>query len=124
MRMSKGREEVSSLPPPPAPPARDANPWPLPDRKAPASGTAPTSPRQWWKHAAGVDSRQRTASRVSLAVGLVLLAAGIVLARVLGGEDIGDVAGAMFPLVILVILLATRRARRRGRERADRRSNS
>ena len=124
MRRSNGREEVSSLPPPPAPPARDANPWPLPELDVSRSGAAPESPLQGWKHAAGMDSPQSTASKVSLAVGLVLLAAGIVLARVLGGEDIGDFLGAVFPLVVVVILLATRRARRRGRERADRRSNS
>lgn len=113
MRTRNGSDEITALPPPPAPPARDANPWRLPELDRPA-GEAP-SPRRPRRRDPRPDARRTPQSRIALAAGIALLVLGVVVARMAGGEDIGDVAKSLAPLLIIVIVVVSRLGRRRSR---------
>lgn len=113
MRTTNGSDEITALPPPPAPPARDANPWRLPELDRPA-GQAP-SPRRPRRREEPPGPERTPQRRIALAAGIALLVLGVVVARLTGGEDIGDVVKSLAPLLIIVIVVTARlRRRRRG----------
>lgn len=113
MRTRNGSDEITALPPPPAPPARDANPWQLPEPDRPA-GEAP-SPRRPRRRAGQSDPQRTPQRRIALAAGIALLVLGVVVARLMGGEDVGDLAKSLAPpLIILIVVTARLRRRRRG----------
>jgi len=113
MRTRNGSDEITALPPPPAPPARDANPWRLPELDRPAGeAPSPRRPRRLEHTPAPERTPQR---RIALAAGIALLVLGVVVAQLMGGEDIGEVAKSLAPLLIIVIVVTARlRRRRRG----------
>jgi len=113
MQTRNGPDEITALPPPPAPPARDANPWPLPELDRPVTGPLPLRrPRRREDAPAPERTPQR---RIALAAGIALLVLGVVVARRMGGEDVGDIAKSLAPLLIIVIVVTARlRRRRRG----------
>lgn len=113
MRTRNGSDEITALPPPPAPPARDANPWRLPELDRPA-GEAP-SPRRPRRRKDPPGPQQTPQRWIALAAGIALLVLGVVVARLAGGEDIGDVAKSLAPLLIVVIVVVSRLGRRRRR---------
>lgn len=121
MRTRTGTDEITALPPPPAPPARDANPWPLPELDRPKGGTPSfRRPRRREEPRAPERTSQR---RIALAAGIALLVFGVVVARVMGGEDIGDLAQSLFPVLIIVIIFASRFRRRQRRVGETRKDN-
>jgi hypothetical protein len=120
MRTRNGSDEITALPPPPAPPARDANPWRLPELDRP-TGEVP-SPRRPRRREGQSDSQRTPQRRIALATGIALLVLGVIVARLMGGEDIGDVVKSLAPLLIIVIVVASRLGRRRrkvGERRKD-----
>lgn len=120
MRTRNGSDEITPLPPPPAPPARDANPWRLPELDRPADETS--SPRRPRRRDHQPDPQRTSQSRIALAAGLALLVLGVVVARLIGGADIGDLAQSLVPILILVIFVVSRLGRRKrkvGEKRND-----
>lgn len=103
------------LPPPPAPTARDANPWPV--------GSAPREGRgRRHRQPAGTPQepvrRASAAPRIAVAVAIGLLMLGLLVTRFLEGGEFEDLAGILFAIVFLVLFIATRsRARRRSASR-------
>jgi hypothetical protein len=110
MRARNGPDEVTPLPAPPAPPARDANPWPLPELDRPASETP--SPRRPRRRDGTPEPRKETL-RIAVLVAFAVLVFGLAVARMVEGGDAGEVAGALLPLLFLVIFVASRVRRRR-----------
>jgi hypothetical protein len=108
---------ASTLPPPPAPVARDANPWPMPGSKAATSprGRAPISVERSALPADPVRSSRHGLSRiVPFAIFLAVL--GSIAAGALQAIERGDRFGAIVPLVVIgVAALSVWRARRRRR---------
>jgi Flp pilus assembly protein TadB len=110
MRTRNGSDEITPLPPAPAPPARDANPWRLPELDRPTDAAPPARrPRRRQEPPGPERAPQR---RIALAAGIALLVLGVVVFRLMGGEDIGDVAQSLFPVLIIVIVFASRLRRR------------
>jgi hypothetical protein len=104
----KTRERETSvttgLPPPPAPTARDANPWTLSTPVARATAAAPETPRA---------ARRRRLAWLPLAI------AGLVAATALRGAieafAAGDVEAAIGPLVLVTFAAVVAWRRLRGR---------
>jgi hypothetical protein len=115
MQTRNGTDEITPLPPPPAPPARDANPWPMPE----ASGQAARGPRALAsiRRAGKQDpgSRPTDALRASVAIGLAVMIMTVALIQARKSGELEDLAGALFALFLLVMFAVTRlrKARRR-----------
>lgn len=109
MRARNGPDEVTPLPAPPAPPARDANPWRLPEQDSPARETpSPRRPRR----RDGTPEPRKATLRIAVLAAFALLVLGLAVARMMEGGDVGDLAEALLPLLILVIFAASRFRRR------------
>ena len=114
MRARNGSDEITPLPRPPAPTARDANPWPIPGRDAAARRPRlPPAPR-------GPGTEPRTGhgalhAAVGIAVGVAVLAAALIQARDSG--RLSDLAGPAIMLFMVALFVISRRrsARRRAR---------
>lgn len=122
MRTRNGSDEITPLPPPPAPPARDANPWRLPELDRPATGSP--SPRRPPRRQDAPETTGWGAPRIALVVVFVLLVLGLAVARMIEGGNPGDFAEALFPLVILAIFLVSRLRRRRRSNVRERRNDA
>ncbi|MBS1200140.1 MAG: hypothetical protein H6R27_818 [Proteobacteria bacterium] len=110
MRARNEPDEVTPLPAPPAPPARDANPWPLPELDRPAIETpSPRRPRR----RDGTPEPGKATPRIAVLAAFALLVLGLAAARMMEGGDAGDLAEALLPLLLLVIFIASRFRRRR-----------
>ena len=112
---------TSRLPPPPAPVARDANPWPMPEGAGEVgrSARAPRLVRQSPPPAEPVHASRSGLSRfVPIAVFLAIL--GSVASGAFEALGRGDRLGAFVPLIIIGVaaLSVWRRARRARRDRA------
>lgn len=112
MRTRDQADEITQLPPPPAPTARDANPWPVAD--------APKPPRRLpsLRTPKGRDPgtrKAREAMRNFAALGIVvfIVLSGVFEALQGGGWE--SIVGLAVPLFILAILFLARR--RKSRER-------
>jgi Flp pilus assembly protein TadB len=124
MQTRDAPEKVTPLPPPPAPPARDANPWQWPEEAG--SAAQPQQPvllRRPGRRKATTQAASQV-PRLGLAIGIAVLVMVIALSKALGGAGPRDWAGVAFA-VFLVVMVAVRRlrgSRRRsdpGREAGD-----
>lgn len=109
MRTSDPEDAITPLPPPPAPTARDANPWPVTGVPGPARRTVLRRPRQR-------DPGQRKAReglRNLLMLGVVAFILVSALMEALRGGGVGPLVGALFPLLILAVLFLARRRKSR-----------
>jgi hypothetical protein len=109
---------ATKLPPPPAPVARDANPWPMPQRQGETRARA-ERPRIAKHPLDPVRSSRHGLSRfVPIAVFLVIL--GSVASGALEALGRGDRLGAIVPLIVLgVAAVSVWRAARRRRNRSS-----
>lgn len=109
-------EKISALPPPPAPPARDANPWPWPEQAN--AGTRRPDRFSAIRRVAGPTGPRRAnhvLPRLGVAVGMAALVLVIALNKGLGGGGPEDWIGLMFPVLFLVLFIASR-LRKAGRQ--------
>lgn len=107
------------LPPPPAPTARDANPWPMssaptgtqpPPRQPRASGRRP----QPQSPAGPAARRKRALPWVPLLVLFFIIGTGVQMAiRALAEGDIETAAGALVILALVAIVALSRMVKRR-----------
>ena len=113
------RVEVAPLPKPPAPTARDANPWPLPGQSHQA--TAAPGVRRGLRRAR--DARPAGALRGAVAVGIAVTVIAIALIQARTNGRPGEVAGAAFAafLMVMFVVARLRRGRRRARRDTDER---
>ena len=112
MRTRDTAEEITQLPPPPAPTARDANPWPLSSVQQPARRT-PSIRRPRARKATMHPAREGMRNLLFLGIVAFIVVSGVV--EVLQGGGPEALAGIAIPLFILAILfLARRRKSRRG----------
>lgn len=108
---------ATKLPPPPAPVARDANPWPMPQRQGETRVRAERPRRAKYPLPPPLDpirsSRHGLSRFVPIAVFLVIL--GSVASGALKALGRGDRLGAIIPLVVLGVAAVSvwRSARRR-----------
>lgn len=107
---------ATKLPPPPAPVARDANPWPMPQRQGETRVRAERPRRAKYPLPPPLDpirsSRHGLSRFVPIAVFLVIL--GSVASGALKALGRGDRLGAIIPLVVLgVAAVSVWRSRRR-----------
>ena len=108
---------ATKLPPPPAPVARDANPWPMPQRQGETRVRAERPRRAKYPLPPPLDpirsSRHGLSRFVPTAVFLVIL--GSVASGALKALGRGDRLGAIIPLVVLGVAAVSvwRSARRR-----------
>jgi hypothetical protein len=124
MQTKSGPDEITPLPPPPAPPARDANRWPWPEQER---GAERRPSRLASIRRAGQRDRQEppasSALSKSVAIGVAILVMTMALIEALGRGGAEDWAGAGFVILLLVIfaLRQLRGARKRAvrRERRD-----
>jgi hypothetical protein len=122
MQTKDAPNEITRLPPPPAPPARDANPWPWPEQ---ARGAERRPSRLASIRRAGRRDRQEPpaspALSKSVAIGVAILVMTMALIEALGRGGAEDWAGAVFVVLLLVIFAlrqlrgASKRAARRER---------
>jgi len=114
LRSRATADEITQLPPPPAPTARDANPWPVtgtpePPRRVP-------SLRMARRRDPGT-RKVREGMRNLVALGIVafIIVSGVFEALRGGGPE--ALVGLAFPLFILAILFMARRRKLRARDR-------
>ena len=113
---------TTRLPPPPAPVARDANPWPMPARKGEATRPAAAKSRLAKYPLPSPDpvraSRHGLSRFVPIAVFLVIL--GSIASGAFEALGRGDRLGAIIPLVVLgVAAVSVWRGARRRRNRSN-----
>jgi len=117
MKTRRPRDETTALPPPPAPTARDANPWTV--EAARGSG----QPRRGWRPEQAADrdpvKRNSAVPRLAIPVAFVLLMLGLAIMRIRESGDFEDLAGIVFAMVVLVLFAVTRA--KAGRRAASRR---
>jgi hypothetical protein len=108
---------ATKLPPPPAPVARDANPWPMPQRQGETRVRAERPRRAKYPLPPPLDpirsSRHGLSRFLPIAVFLVIL--GSVASGALKALGRGDRLGAIIPLIVLGVAAVSvwRSARRR-----------
>jgi hypothetical protein len=113
MQTKAAPDKTTPLPPPPAPPARDANPWPLPEQER-SAGARPESTYPAGGRDAGKQPRS-AALQLTLAIGIAVFVMTAALYRTLGSGSPKDWVGVMLALLMLgvFVLARLRRARRR-----------
>jgi hypothetical protein len=123
MQTRDAPEKVTPLPPPPAPPARDANPWQWPEEAG--SAAQPEQPvllRRPGRRKATAHTASQL-PRLGLAIGIAVLVMVIALNEALGRGGPRDWAGVMFAVLLLGVFVLARlkKASRRTarRERGD-----
>ena len=123
MKTRDSANDLTVLPPPPAPPARDANPWPMPEsdaRPAPAR-SHPRLPKR-------VDTASEPARTpggksglpsAAVVVAIALFVLGVAVLRFIESGDAKDLPGLAFAVVMLVFFAVSRirRASRAGRRK-------
>ena len=118
MQPRKASDETTQLPPPPAPTARDANPWTV--ESAPG---AASSRHRFPRRRSGVGQdpfrRRPGPSSFVVAIAIALLVAGLLFLRETAGADFEDLARVAFAMIVLVLFAVTRR-RSRSRPAAHR----
>lgn len=112
MQTRKVTDETTQLPPPPAPTARDANPWTVEAEPGKAS------PRhRFRRRVAGGDQdpvRRRSGSPgFAVVIAIALLMLGVAVLRERQGGDFEDLAGAVFAMIVLILFAVTRRRDRK-----------
>jgi hypothetical protein len=115
VRTRDNADEINELPPPPAPTARDANPWPVTG----VPQAPPRLPSLRTSRARDPGTRKaREGMRNLVALGIVafILVSGVFEALRGGGAE--SVVGLAFPLLILAIVFRSRRRKSRERDRA------
>lgn len=108
MRTSDQPDEITPLPPPPAPTARDANPWQVSGAPAPAR-------RARMPQARDAGSRPaRSALRHLVAIGIVaFIAVSGAVEALRGGEPEKLIGVAFTVFILLIFFLARQRSARR-----------
>lgn len=115
MRTRNDADEITPLPPPPAPTARDANPWPVTD--APAAPRRQPPPRVARRLEPGT-RKARNGLRNVLVIGIVAFVVLSGVLEALQGSGPEALIGVVFPLLIMGILFLARRQKSRRRDRA------
>jgi hypothetical protein len=105
VRTRDSTDEMTQLPPPPAPPARDANPWPLPG--SPRTHRLPSIRRPRGRDASTRPAREGMRNLVAVAVVAFIVVSGVLEALQGGGPE--SIVGLVVPLFILAILFLARR---------------
>jgi hypothetical protein len=113
VRTRDGSDEITQLPPPPAPPARDANPWPL--SGSPPRRRGPTIRRPRGRDATTRPAREGLRNLVAIGIVAFIIASGVLEALQGGGPE--AIVGLVVPLFILAILFLARR--RKSNRRGD-----
>ncbi len=123
MPTDKASNETQGLPPPPAPTARDANPWPVESEPGVGPTDRPFGRRATRARTPNPVKRSSAAPRLAVAIAVALLVLGVVFLRLRAGGDIQDLAGVLFGLVVLVLFAVGRtssgRRSRRGGDQGD-----
>jgi hypothetical protein len=110
------RPVTARLPPPPAPVARDANPWPMPGRagETPRAWSAKLSDHQYAPSDPVRPSRHGLARFLPIAVFFAIVAS--IVSGALESLGRGDRLGAFIPLIVIAIAaVSVWRSRRRSR---------
>ena len=113
LRTRDNDDEITELPPPPAPTARDANPWPVTGTPPPRRLTSLRTPR-------GRDPgtrKAREAMRNLLALGIVAFIIVSAALEALQGGGPEALVGVVFPLLVVGILFLARRRKSQRRDR-------
>lgn len=113
MQTRKAVDEIPELPPPPAPTARDANPWSV--ETEPVRGR-----RRRGRHArvAGRDPVKRSSAppRIAVVLAVAFLMLGLAVMRIRESGEFEDIAGIVFAFVVLLLFAVTRgKSRRRSK---------
>ena len=100
----------TKMPPPPAPPSRDANPWPMPEQHPDTQQRARSRGPRLGKSPFRVRPEQQTQpskrERTRLApVFIVFAVLGLTLKGVIEAAQGGDLAGVIGPLIIIGLIL-------------------
>lgn len=113
MQTKAAPDKTTPMPPPPAPPARDANPWPLPEQER-SAGARPESTYRAGGRDVGTQPRA-AALQLTLAIGIAVFVMTALLYRTLGSGSPKDWVGVMLAVLLLgvFVLVRLRRARRR-----------
>lgn len=108
MPTHKAADETPGLPPPPAPTARDANPWPV--ETEPGAGPMRRRALRRRTRTGQPDPVKRPSAAPRLAVGIAvaLLVLAVVFLRLREGGNIEDLAGVLFGLVVLILFAVGR----------------
>ena len=118
MRTKDGPDGITRLPPPPAPTARDANPWPIEARQGRPrpSGFPPRARRRGGLPA---QAPARRSKRAAVAIVIAVLLLGVAMMQLARGGDVGDLAEVALPLAMVAIFAITRLRERRRRDPDD-----
>ena len=112
MRTKDGPDEITRLPPPPAPTARDANPWP---NEAKEGRPRPSGFPRRGRRRSGLPAPARRSKRAAVAIVIGVLLLGVVMMQLARGGDVGDLAEVALPLAMVAIFAITRLRERRRR---------
>ena len=127
MRTRDSTDAITEMPPPPAPTARDANPWPMESESRPVSRRHRRVLRRQPDAASrGEASHPDKAGARPPGVAIALAVAFMIaigFIRLRNSGNIEDLAGVLFALVVLVLFIVTRKGRRK-RSRSGGRAGS
>lgn len=115
MRTRDQVDEITQLPPPPAPTARDANPWPV--AGAPQAPRRTPSVRVARRRRDPGTRKVREGMRNLLALGIVAFIIVSAALEALRGGGPEALIGVVFPLLIVGILFLARRQKSQQRDR-------
>ena len=113
MRTRTSADEITRLPPPPAPTARDANPWTVPGAEPPPQ-RMPSIRRSRGRDPSNRPAREGMRNLFAIGIVAFIIVSGVVEALQGGGPE--ALVGMVVPLFILGILFLARRRKsaRRG----------
>lgn len=116
-----GPKPGNHMPPPPAPPSRDANPWPMPEQHPDAAGGQVPAPVRLGK--SGVRRRPdqapgakpRRSERRLIPLFIVAGIIGLAFTAALDAAESGDLVGIVVPILIVGVIAfgVLRRSRRK-----------